>query len=310
MPGLTINERLSVLDLPTGRKHPAIQRMPLVSSAGGPWKGFLVEQHANTSIELIEKAATDHRLVVQLEGEASIEVKQDGHYRSCRLSPGRSMLFPSMMPVSARTRASGEFVAIGIQPSFMRLAAHRLMNIHGDAELMPQMALEDPLLCSLAAALLAEVKTSYQGGAIYGESLATSLAVHLVRCYSPRCDRFSTPPGSAGSGQIQTALTFIHDHLTRELSLQALAAQVGLSQFHFARQFKSATGIAPHQYIIRMRVQKARELLLTSQMSSVEIALALSFCDQSHLTVHFKRAFGITPAEFRRREGWRRVLEA
>lgn len=302
-------ERLSVLDLPTGRRHVAIQRVPSLSSSGGPWRGFLIEQHANTSIDLIEKATTDHRLVVQLEDEAVVEIRDGGHYRPYRLGPGFCMIFPSMMPVSARTRASGGFIAIGIQPSFLRLAAHRLLDGNARTELVHHAGIEDPLIAAVAHALIQEVKADYQGGSTYGESLANSLAVHLVRHYSPNGHRPPGPEPSAGSGQIQTALNYIQENLSRDIPLQTLAAQVGLSPFHFARQFKVATGIAPHQYIIRLRVKKARELLVTTQRSSVEIAVDLGFCDQSHLTVHFKRAYGITPAEFRRREGWRKSLE-
>jgi AraC-like DNA-binding protein len=61
-------------------------------------------------------------------------------------------------------------------------------------------------------------------------------------------------------------------------------------------------------YLVQRRVERARELLLTGAQSTVEVAGEVGFCDQSHLTVHFKRAYGITPKAFQRREGRRSIL--
>jgi AraC family transcriptional regulator len=73
-----------------------------------------------------------------------------------------------------------------------------------------------------------------------------------------------------------------------------------LSVYHFARQFKVATGLSPHQYVILRRVERARQLLQSSaDLSLAEVGAHAGFSDQSQFTHHFKRLLGVTPGQFR-----------
>ena len=74
----------------------------------------------------------------------------------------------------------------------------------------------------------------------------------------------------------------------------------GLSPFHFARQFKEATGHPPHDYLVRLRVDRARELILRHgrDWTMATVAAESGFADQSHLARHFKRVLGVTPGVF------------
>src|SRR5262249_10400869 len=83
-------------------------------------------------------------------------------------------------------------------------------------------------------------------------------------------------------------------------ALADMAGVVGLNPYHFARQFKAATGLPPHQYVIARRVERAKELLQAGTAASLaEVALRAGFCDQSQFTRHFKRLVGVTPGQFR-----------
>jgi len=88
---------------------------------------------------------------------------------------------------------------------------------------------------------------------------------------------------------------YIHDHLGQEITLEALAALVHLSPYHFARKFKAATGLPPYQYVLQCRVERAKTLLTAGRHSISEVAQAVGFASQSHLTRHIKAAFGVTP---------------
>jgi AraC family transcriptional regulator len=79
-----------------------------------------------------------------------------------------------------------------------------------------------------------------------------------------------------------------------------LAAVVRLNPYHFARQFKAATGLPPHQYVILRRVERAKKLLHAgTDLSLAEVALRAGFCDQRQFSSHFKRLVGVTPRQFR-----------
>jgi AraC-like DNA-binding protein len=89
-------------------------------------------------------------------------------------------------------------------------------------------------------------------------------------------------------------------HLSESMGLADLAAVAGLSVYHFAREFKHSAGITPHYYLVQRRVERAQDMLARTDLSVSEIALAVGFSDQSHLTRHFRHMLGTTPREFRR----------
>ncbi|WP_076415448.1 AraC family transcriptional regulator [Shewanella sp. UCD-KL12] len=91
-----------------------------------------------------------------------------------------------------------------------------------------------------------------------------------------------------------------HDELYREFQLDDLAASAGLSKFQFLRQFKSATGMTPHAYLKRIRLEYAKKALAKGQ-AAIDIAQQVGFFDQSHLNKAFKSAFLITPSHFQKR---------
>jgi AraC family transcriptional regulator len=76
---------------------------------------------------------------------------------------------------------------------------------------------------------------------------------------------------------------------------------VGLNPYHFARQFKAATGLPPHQYVITRRVEQAKHLLKAeTDLSLAEVAVRAGFYDQSQFSHHFKRLVGVTPGQYRK----------
>jgi len=85
-----------------------------------------------------------------------------------------------------------------------------------------------------------------------------------------------------------------------KLSLQMLAKESGYSRVHFLRMFRAATGYAPHSYLLKLRVDRVRELLANSTLSLTEIALECGFSSHSHLSRVFRQVLGATPSEYRR----------
>ena len=92
---------------------------------------------------------------------------------------------------------------------------------------------------------------------------------------------------------------FIETHLEENLSIEALAAIVGLSMYHFARAFKQSEGMTPHEYLVQRRVRRAQDLLVATDLPLSEIALASGFADQSHCARRFREHVGVTPSSYR-----------
>jgi AraC-like DNA-binding protein len=93
---------------------------------------------------------------------------------------------------------------------------------------------------------------------------------------------------------------YIDDHLTETIDLERLATTAGLSLHHFARAFKRSAGVPPHGYVLRQRLNRARDLLVCTDQPLAEIALAAGFSDQSHFARQFRQSFGVAPGNFRR----------
>lgn len=115
----------------------------------------------------------------------------------------------------------------------------------------------------------------------------------------PRENRIRLSPG-----ELRSIIEYVEERLDSNLSLHRLADLVGMNVYHFLRSFRQSTGIPPHQYILRRRVERAKMLLLNGHLSIAEIALQCGFYSQSHLTTAFHRLTQFTPRDFRRTLGW------
>jgi AraC-like DNA-binding protein len=99
--------------------------------------------------------------------------------------------------------------------------------------------------------------------------------------------------------RLKRAFDYIEEHLAEPITLAELAASTGLTSMHFAGQFRAATGLRPHEYLLSRRIARAREQLATSEETLVDIALGVGFQTQAHFTTVFKRFVGATPSRWR-----------
>jgi AraC family transcriptional regulator len=164
----------------------------------------------------------------------------------------------------------------------------------------PLGALEDRHLRAAMLVVDAELTAGGAGGSLAAESLANVLAVHLIRhLLAPRRPERGRD-GALPRGRLRAVVEYIEEHLNAGPTLGQMAAVARLSVYHFARQFKAATGLPPHQYVIARRIERTKHLLQEgTDLSLAEVAAHAGFSDQSQFTYHFKRIAGVTPGQFR-----------
>ncbi len=157
--------------------------------------------------------------------------------------------------------------------------------------------LEDRALTHLLLALEADERAGHPGGSQFVEALATAIALRLR---SLQGGPVPAPPDVASARRIQRSLDFIETHLSSALSIEQLAAAAGLSMSSLQRGFRAVTGEPVHRYVVRRRVEHARELLRQCELPASEVALAAGFSHQSHMARWMKRLTGVAPHEIRR----------
>lgn len=164
-------------------------------------------------------------------------------------------------------------------------------------EIDDQVSAEDPLLLNCFQMLEDELQNGGLGQRLMIDALRNQIAVHLLRRYARI--RIAEETGSTFSpAQRKRIIDLIENQLNENISLDDLAAAVGLSPFHFSRQFKSEFGVAPYAYVIRKRISKAQEILRQGRVPLKSIALDCGFSDQSHFCRTFRKIVGVTPARY------------
>ncbi|MGG6263434.1 helix-turn-helix domain-containing protein [Leptolyngbya sp. AN03gr2] len=260
------------------------------------WQDIFLVHHRQPAWEMPENHLVQHILSINIGADRKIERVIDGQFQQEQFLSGNVAIYPAEVNYSLRWEKESEFLLLGIAPNWLSQIAIEL-SVPETVELMPLLSIHDPLIQNLALTLKAELDSPQMGGKLLVESIGQTLAIHLLRNYSShRTQELPTYHGLP-KYKLQQAIDYIHDFLDRELSLADLGAVVQMSPFHFAHLFKESTGLAPHQFVIRCRVERAKELLLQSSLSIADIAAEVGFANQSHLTRHFKRIVGLTPRE-------------
>lgn len=163
----------------------------------------------------------------------------------------------------------------------------------------PRFMFFDARLLHIARLLEMECDSDEPTDMLYGDSLAVALLLRLASLDRPR--RRPDARGGLSSYQVRQVTEYITAHLADGIGLQELAGITHLSRSHFSRAFRVSTGMSPHQWLLRARVQKAKEHLLAGTLPIADVALVTGFADQPHFTRVFRRVEGVSPGAWRRR---------
>jgi AraC family transcriptional regulator len=159
----------------------------------------------------------------------------------------------------------------------------------------------DPIVEQLARSFVHADDLGGAFGQSYAEGICLAITAHLFGASSDRSPANGSRVASLSKWRLKRAIEYMMANLAEPISLADIAGATGLSRMHFAAQFRAATGLRPHEYLIRRRIERSQELLLTSNQSLVEIALDVGFRTQAHFTTVFGRFVGETPSVWRQR---------
>jgi len=248
-----------------------------------PFKGPVVNLHLSAP----------HRLVQ----------RQDGKTCGGLVATNDAAITPAGMHGYWRTDAASEDMSMLLEDGFIRRVATETGVEPEGVEVVPLFSAPEPQIERIGLSLLSEMDTRGLRGELYAESLATVLALHLLRNHSSlgrRSRRRIGREGGYSKRVLGQATDYINDNLPKKLTLAEIAGAAHMSHHHFARSFKAATGLSAHQYVIQQRVQRAKTLLSDTDLSVAEVAMAVGFSNSSHLAHHVRRLLDVTPSALRR----------
>jgi AraC family transcriptional regulator len=275
---------------------------PAASSDRLGWVGLEAAHYPEAPASEVEQPVlTHHMLVLFTWPPEELDLRYEGVKRHLPPPAGSVSLVPAGS--TARWRWSGRNDTFHIyleQGLVARVAAEAFGLDPARLTVPPLDALDLPNLRAAMGAVDAELRAGGAGGRLAAESLANVLAVHLLRHvlapHQPTRGRDGTLPRA----KLRAVVEYVEDHLATSPTLEQMAAIARLSVYHFARQFRRATGLPPHQYVILRRVERAKQLLQAgTDLSLAEVATGAGFSDQSRFSHHFKRLVGVSPGQFR-----------
>lgn len=239
-------------------------------------------------------------------GEVDFEEREnEQEWTTHRIRKGSFFLTSGGAPYECRWRAVTpepfESMAVFIELPLLQRALEEVFGAAAaQVRLRDLSAFTDDALESLLERLRDEL-TRAQASPLCVQGLAQLIAVHLARNYGETEEEqpHSASPSLPGY-KLRQLTDWMSEHAAEEFSLDRLAAQAGLSKFHFQRLFKAATGVAPSRYHINLRMNEARRLLRETKMSVVEVALEVGYANPGHFSQLFRRETGLSPSEYRR----------
>ncbi len=262
------------------------------------WPGAVVaiaNVHAQEPVSVDLERSSDLILVSLEEVGSPMWVREKGTRHPAGVPQRRSM---SIIPAGSRVHGEAQ------RPQYLRhlllcLDRPRVEEQFGgevdvDKALSLRLMYGDDRLMRVMRLIAEECTTGGQVDRLFAEGLMLALlsSLALIGEHKPAADwsRSGLAPW-----QLRRAKEHLMENLARDVSLEELAAAVDLSKSHFSRGFRESTGHPPHRWLLSARIDKAKSLLLSSELSLAEIALEVGFADQSHFTRTFTKLVSVSP---------------
>ncbi|WP_431686721.1 helix-turn-helix domain-containing protein [Hahella sp. NBU794] len=261
----------------------------------------------NEDLALARWANRQDRVRYQMVGHHTLSIYLRGGTETCRIDapercggPGKICLMPAEHDSTWQVSGPLEFAHLYFSEASFKQMALSLWDMDPRRVELPDLAYaDDPELTRLGhiAALQPEGLIGADNLAL--QQISYEMMAHVLRRYAVFRKPDAAYKGGLAPATKRKVLEYMQAHFGEDLSLERLALVAGLSPFHFARMFKVTMAEAPHQYLRRLRINAARELLAQG-VDLAEAALICGFANQSHFTRAFKQMSGVTPGSYRR----------
>ena len=262
--------------------------------------GAAIERYRGDANEGLNSASPQHILTMGSRFPARFE-RVVGHHNSLSYvrAPGALSLVPAGVVPKISARSDFELIVCGLDASLVNEVQAEL-DRRPEGELRLRTNFADTATQQLMKLLVADSADGYPASRLYTDHLIHALIYRFLVIGREDDPQSVVKPVSPLPKHILRRVIERMRNLNSGVSLQVLAKESGYSRVHFVRMFRAATGYTPHNYLLKLRVERVRELLARTTLSLTEIALECGFSSHSHLSRVFRQILGATPSEYRR----------
>lgn len=285
--------------------NPLGERNLLGAAAATRWRGFaLAWLDASPHVEIGDSEVQATRLAMLDSGRAQAEFAYGRKSFACDLTAGAIGLFAQGTHMSRIRWKCQDVRRIIVEVDLARLADPGWRECVRQLPQETEVEFRDEGLAAMLRSMVAEAASGSLNGQLYAESLSLGVALRLQQRAVNRA-RVSLERGKLTAVQVQRLEEWIGVHLAQDISLAQLARIAGFSPAHFVRLFRNSLGCAPYRHVLTMRLERARQLLVGSDLPIAAIAAETGFASQSHLTTAFVREYATPPGQLRRSQAVR-----
>jgi AraC family transcriptional regulator len=267
----------------------ACERVPALDGAVRIWDGHVLALHLGRPLPIRQRRE---------------DVSFQGTYTRGDLS-----LIPAGWQTTCWTQETSDFLHIELGRELVNSAAAgaeragaRGPGASGakpdDVDLPCLLSFQDPVCRELMLSMLAEAQVHGLASRMYMEAAAVVLVRRLLSLAHGRTA--AAPRSGLPAGVLTRAKAFLHDEMSRNPGVAELSAAVGMNVHHFSRMFKRSTGLAPHQYLGNIRLERAKSMLADGRSPIIDIAFEIGYANPSQFSAFFRKRTGLSPSEFRR----------
>jgi AraC family transcriptional regulator len=214
------------------------------------------------------------------------------------VAPGQIVFCPRKEWHNIRWDERISVLSIRIPDSaLMEAARERLAD--RSLDIVPRQLVTDDRLTHLLFALDAERARGYSAGKLFVDGIEAAVANILLTSFNTFAPRSISGKGGMAPHLLRRVVEFMHANMDKQIGLKDLADCAGLSLSHFSFQFRASTNQSPHQYMLRLRVERSKELLADSRLSVLDVGLEVGFRNQQHFATVFRNSVGVPPSVYR-----------
>ncbi len=265
------------------------------------WQGMSLRGYRYGPSDVAVPPIRDYMIVVYGRGITPMSRQCFSRWSNEQVTPGNVSLLTHRIHSHWRWTQDIEVTHLYLSPAQLTRVANDVFERDiQDIELSDVLKADDPSLAEMVRHLAAETTQPGVGGRLYADAIMNQACVHILRNYA----NVVFKPGSdarhrLSSKQQKQILEYINANIGNNIVLNDLARVCGLSVYYFARSFRDTYGVPPHEFVINLRLDYARNMLRCSQLPLKDVAASCGFSDQSHMTRLFRKCLGITPGQLR-----------